>query len=130
MKERRIARLEQQIKERIATALVHEIADPRMGFVTVSRVEMDRELQKCIVYWSVLDDATHKRTEQALNSAAGFLRSEVAAVLHTRTVPRLEFRHDASVAGAQRMQTLLDELRQQRGDPALPDPDDLEPPPE
>ena len=44
MNERRIARIEQQIKERLAIALQRELADPRLGFVTISRVEVDREL--------------------------------------------------------------------------------------
>ncbi len=61
MNERRIARIQQQIKERIATALLHEIADPRVGFITVSRVEVDKEMQRCIVYWSVLGGDSSRR---------------------------------------------------------------------
>lgn len=115
MNERRIARIEQQIKERVANLLLHEIADPRVGFVTVSRVEVDKEMQRCIVYWSILgDDTARKLTDDALRNATGFLRREVAAVLHTRTVPKIEFRHDESVTGSIEMQKLLDGLRQER----------------
>ncbi|MCA8955597.1 MAG: 30S ribosome-binding factor RbfA [Planctomycetes bacterium] len=117
MNERRIARIEQQIKERIATLLVHEINDPRLGFVTVSRVEVDRELTRALVYWTSLGDETARRlSDTALHHAGGFLRKEVAAILHTRTVPRLEFRYDESVAGALRMQGILDDLRRERED--------------
>ena len=115
MNERRIARIEQQIKQRIATALQHEIADPRMGFVTISRVQVDKEMLTCQVFWSVLgDDSAQRRTADVLEHAKGFLRREVAQVLHTRTVPELRFRFDESVAGAQRMQDLLDELSEER----------------
>ena len=111
MNERRLARIQQQIKSRIATALVHELSDPRLGFVTISRVEVDRELHRCTVYWSVLGEAKDQRlTAAALEHATGRLRSQVAKVLHTRTVPKLQFRFDESVAGAERMRKLLDEL--------------------
>ena len=79
MNERRIARIQRQIKERIATALVHEISDPRVGFVTISRVEMDKEMQQCKVFWTMLGDAKAQRlTASALDRAAVFLRREVA----------------------------------------------------
>lgn len=111
MNERRIARIQQQIKSRIATALIHELSDPRLGFVTITRVEVDRELHRCTVFWSVLGEATARRlTAAALEHATGLLRTEVAKVLRTRTVPRLQFRFDESVAGAQRMRELLSEL--------------------
>ena len=130
MNERRIARIERQIKERIANVLIHEIADPRMGFVTISRVEVDKEMQKCVVYWSLLGDDTRRRlSEAALANATGFVRKEVARVLHTRTVPVLEFRFDESVAGAERMRGLLDELRLERGDPDPADPNAADPDP-
>ncbi len=128
MNERRVARIKQQIKERVATALVHEIADPRLGLVTISRVEMDREMVACQVYWSVLgDDKTKRLTAGALEHATGFLRREVARVLKTRTVPKLKFCYDESVEGAQKMQILLDELtkdrRETEDDAGLPNPD-------
>ena len=129
MNERRIARIERQIEERLAHALIHEIADPRIGFVTISRVEVDKEMQRCIVFWSLIGDDTRRSlSAAALANAAGFLRREVARVLHTRTVPVLQFRYDESVAGAERMRNLLEELGEERGeDPeAEPskDPDD------
>ena len=61
MNERRIARIQQQIKERVATALVHEIADPRLGFGTISRGVMDKEMQLCEVFWSSLGDDKAQR---------------------------------------------------------------------
>jgi ribosome-binding factor A len=122
MNERRIARIEQQIKERVATLLIHEIADPRLGFITISRVEMDKEMQRCIIYWSVLgNDKSQKLTTDALHNATGFLRREVASVLNTRSVPKLEFRHDDGVTGAVEMQELLDGLREERENRELTD---------
>ena len=130
MNQRRIARIEQQIKERVATLLIHDIADPRLGFVTVSRVQVDKELHSCKVFWSSLGgDKDRRLTQAALDHARGFVRREVAAILHTRTVPRIEFRFDESVEGAQKMQRLLDDLREERGDAPEPPPADGSPTP-
>lgn len=111
MNERRIARLEQQIKERVAVAVVQELNDPRLGFVTISRTKLDKEMQVCRVYWSVIgDEAQRKLSTQALDSATGYVRREVGKVLSTRTVPEIRFVYDEAVEGVQRMQDLLREL--------------------
>lgn len=115
MNERRTARLAELIKARVAEIVAHELQDPRIGMVTITRVELDRELTRCIVYWSLLgEDKQVRLTGQALDHAARHVQYEVGRVLHTRTVPRLEFRHDQSIAGAIRMQELLHKLRTER----------------
>lgn len=115
MNERRIQRLQEQIKARVAEILLREIADPEIGLVTISRVEVDREFTTCKVFWSVLGDQTKKaHTERALRRARGYVQREVGTTLHTRTVPRLDWVFDESIAGAVRMQELLGELRQER----------------
>ncbi|GAB4137021.1 MAG: 30S ribosome-binding factor RbfA [Planctomycetota bacterium] len=115
MNERRIARLQEQIKARIAEVLMREIADPGLGLVTVTRVELDREFLNCKAYWSVLGDGRSRaRSEQVLRRATAFVQREVARVLHTRTVPKLRFVFDESIAGAIEMQQLLRNLEAER----------------
>ena len=115
MKERRIERLQEQIKQRIAEVVAHEMADPRIGLVTITRVKLDRELAVCKVYWSIFGDMkTRRLNEEALQHGRKFIQHEVAEILHTRTVPQVRFLYDGSVEGAARMQTLLDELRIER----------------
>lgn len=122
MNERRIARLQEQIKARIAEILMREIADPGLGLVTITRVVVDREFLNCRAYWSVLgDDKAKMKSEQTLTRARSYVQREVGSVLHTRTVPRLEFVFDESIAGAIRMQQLLHDLKVERGeDPSAP----------
>ena len=115
MNERRVKRLEAQIKARAAEIIAQELADPRRGMITVTRVELDRELELCKVFWSILgDDKDRKRNARMLEQATGFVRRGVAKILHTRTAPRIRFVFDESIAGAMRVQGLLDDLRRER----------------
>jgi ribosome-binding factor A len=112
MNPRRIQRLCSQIKARVAEVIDNEMADPRRGLITVTRVELDRELQQCTVYWSVLGgDKQRVLNERMLDHATSYMRHEIAKILRTRTVPRVRFKFDESIAGALHMDSLLAELR-------------------
>ena len=54
MNDRRLARLAEQIKQRLATVLQRDLADPKLGLVTISRIELDKEFTQCKAYWSVI----------------------------------------------------------------------------
>lgn len=116
MNERRLARLQEQIKERLAELLQREIADPKLGLVTITRVQLDAEFTVCKAYWSVLaptstgEQKAKKDSEGVLMRARGLLQREVGRGLHTRTIPRLEFVHDEGIANAIRINKLLQEL--------------------
>lgn len=115
MNERRLARLQEQIKHRLAELFLREIADPKLGMVTITRIELDSEFTQCKAYWSVIgDEAQRKRSEGVLRRARGFCQRAIADAISTRTVPHLEFLHDAGIEGAIRMNRLLDELREER----------------
>ncbi len=115
MNERRVHRLEHQIKARVAEVLQREIADPQLGFVTVSAVELDREIKLCKVFWSILGSKRDRHSsQQALDRATGFIRRHIAQVLHTRTVPVVRFIFDESIEGAIRVNNLLAELQVER----------------
>ena len=130
MNERRVHRLENQIKARVAEVLQQEIADPQLGFVTVSGVDLDRENKLCKVYWSILgSDKARQSSQQALDRASGFVRRHIAQILHTRTVPTVRFVFDESIAGAIRIENLLADLKTERraveglSEAESPDPD-------
>lgn len=112
---RRIARLEKLIKAKIARVLLRDMRDPRLGFITISRVVLDRELFRCKVYWSIIGDEKVRRlNEMALEHGRKFIQHEVAEILSTRRVPRLEFLFDPSIAGSIRIQGIIDELNRER----------------
>lgn len=115
MNERRIARLQEQIKQRLAEVLQRDLADPGLGLVTITRVEVDSEFTTCKAYWSVIGPPHARRDSEAvLQRARGFCQREMGKVLHTRTIPTLQFVFDEGLTGGMRVNELLKELRDER----------------
>jgi ribosome-binding factor A len=118
--ERRLARLQEQIKERLASILQRDLADPKLGLVTITRVELDSEFTQCKAFWSVLAPTTagearaRQQSAEVLARARGLCQREMGKALNTRTVPHLEFVHDEGIAGASRMSQLLKDLAAER----------------
>ena len=121
MNDRRIARLQEQIKQRLAGLLQRDLADPKLGFVTISRVELDPEFTVCKAYWSVLaptsvgEAKARAQSAEVLARARGMLQREMGKGLATRTIPRLEFVFDEGIGGAVRVNSLLADLTKERG---------------
>lgn len=98
---RTIARLEARILERAAYAIEHELADPRVGMITLTKVELASDLGSAKVHWSVLGgDAERRKAQRVLDDAAGYIQRQVGRVLETRKIPRLSFHYDDSIAKA------------------------------
>lgn len=115
MNERRISRLQEQIKARVAQVISSEMSDPRRGLITITKVKLDREMMTCKIYWSVLGDEKERvKNERMLQHATLFIQREVARTLHTRTSPRVKFEFDESIAGALRIDDIVRELREER----------------
>jgi ribosome-binding factor A len=117
---RRSDRVAEAIREEVATFLSEGAKDPRIvGFVTVTGVELTRDLRHARVYVSVMgSDAERASTFEGLESAAGHLRSRVGRALRLRLAPEIAFKPDESVARAARIETLLAEIQREREAPA------------
>ncbi len=99
------------IQRELAHLIQRELRDPRVGMVTVNEVKASRDLAFADVYITLLgEDSTEYREEAlaVLNSAQGFLRSQLARILKVRTTPKLRFHYDNSVANGQYMSKLID----------------------
>ena len=115
MNERRIERLQEFIKARVAEIVQRDVADPKLGMVTITRCKLDREMELCRVYWSVIgDQKVRAKNQGALNRARKFVQHELAESLTTRTVPQLRFEFDESIEGALRVQNILTDLAKER----------------
>ena len=112
-------KLTELIRQRAAHVILHELKDPRMGFVTVTRAKLAPDLSTCVIFWSVIGRASDRsKTTHALDSARAYVQRRVAEGLHTRTAPQISFEYDESVEGAIKMGGLLKKLREERGEPS------------
>ncbi|HTV93663.1 MAG TPA: 30S ribosome-binding factor RbfA [Verrucomicrobiae bacterium] len=101
MKSQRLARIDHEIQRILGTLITQELKDPRLGFVTVMRVEVSDDLQHCKVFVSVIGDRHQARQSlEALDSAARFLRGELGHRIDLRHTPQLIFVEDRSTERA------------------------------
>jgi len=106
----RASRLGDQIQRELSELIRNEVRDPGLGLVTVTSVDVSRDLSHAKVYVSTLEgDEALAQSLRALTRAAGFLRSRLARMLDARTVPELHFVHDESVERGVRLSRLIDE---------------------
>lgn len=119
---RRPEQVAETVRSIVATALTTEIRDPRIGFTTVSRVQVTPDLSHAKIAVAVHGDEPEARAKalEGLKSCAGFLRSKVAKALSTRVVPELHFVIDDGLAHAARINEILAGLRDERVPEALP----------
>jgi len=106
----RRARIADQIQRELAELVRTEVRDPRVGMVTLTGVEVSRDQSHAKVFFTVLGpEAAARDAGEGLSRASGFLRSQLAHRLSTRSVPELHFEHDASVERGMRLSKLIDE---------------------
>jgi ribosome-binding factor A len=97
------------MQRELAALIRTEIKDPRLGMVTVSAVQVSRDLSHAKVFISVLGDAEAKQLSlQILNKAAGFLRHALGQQMIVRNVPQLHFVYDESIERGSRLSALID----------------------
>jgi ribosome-binding factor A len=114
---RRPEQVAETIRQVIAEALLGQLRDPRIGFVTVTDVQVSKDLSVAIVRVSVMgEEAGRAEALTGLESAAGFLRSRVSKTLSTRVVPELRFELDRGLQHASRIEQILSDLREEKGD--------------
>lgn len=109
---RRSERLADEIRELLAVLLRDEVKDPRIGFVTLTRVELTGDLGFARVFFGVLgDEAQRKRSLEGLKQAAGFLRRQLSRRLRIYQVPELRFQYDTGLDATDRVARLLQETQ-------------------
>jgi ribosome-binding factor A len=110
---RRHDRLADQIRGEVAEMIEGELKDPRIGFVTVTRVDLSPDFAHARVQISVLgDEETRKATLAGLRSAAGYVRHEVTQRLRLRRAPEVTFVLDRGLEEAARIEELLGKIRE------------------
>ena len=111
MESRRPGKVGGAIREEISRMLLREIKDPRIGFVTITKVTVSRDLRFVKVYFSVLgDQSAREESLKGLNSAKGFMRRELGRRLRLRYVPDIVFSFDASLDHMSRLSELIRQI--------------------
>lgn len=104
----RIEKLQELIKQEMSKMLLKEIKDPRIGFVTVTDVEMTGDLREAKIYVSVMGGEEQiKNSLEGLNSALGFIRREIGHRIRLRFTPEISFALDTSLDYGEHIQKLL-----------------------
>jgi ribosome-binding factor A len=114
---RRTDRLGHEIRVILAELIARQVKDPRIGFATVTRVEMTADLHHARVYVSVLGSPEEQESSiEGLSSAAGFLRHEIGHRLDLRRAPELDFILDHGAEAVERIEMLLQRISQSAKD--------------
>ena len=114
-------RVADQIRAEVSSMIARDLQDPGIGFMTITRVQVSPDLQHARVYYTTLGDpAARKNTGKALDRASSFMRRQIGQRLRLRRAPELEFVFDESIAHQDRVEQLLQELRDHRQDPSAP----------
>ena len=131
---RRPERLAELIRRELGRILSGGLGDPRIGFVTITNVEVSPDLALAKIYLSVMDSPANERTTlQGLNSAKRRIRGELGEILKLRRMPQLAFFADHGIKQSIRISSILTDLERERsklaeGQAEAPGPDDSKEP--
>lgn len=110
-----LARLNASLRDLLVELLTRRVGDRRVQDVSVTGVEVSRDLSVARVYYNLLGERTERRVAQrGLESVAGFLRREAGRHLRLRTIPELRFVFDDSLERGARIETLLRDIESER----------------
>jgi len=111
---RRVSKVASALKVAISHVILHELSDPRRGFVTVTRVEPAADLKTARVYVSILgSDKERAITMHGLRHARGFVQGKIGTRLRMRATPVLEFVEDDAIKKSMEISRLLKEIEEE-----------------
>jgi len=108
----RTTRLAHQFQQEIATIIQQELKDPRLGFVTITRVELSKDLRYAKVLFSCLGGEPERaRSQEALDHSTRFIYGLIKKRFRVKVIPILTFRYDESIARSVELSNMLDQLK-------------------
>ncbi|WP_025028666.1 30S ribosome-binding factor RbfA [Caldalkalibacillus mannanilyticus] len=109
----RANRVGEEMKKELSQILQRELKDPRIGFITVTAVEMTGDLSQAKVFLTILGSEEQKEnTLKAIGKAAGFIRSELGKRIRLRHTPELIFKVDESIEYGSKIERILEDINQ------------------
>jgi ribosome-binding factor A len=111
---RRTEQVAEAIRASLGTIIQRELRDPRLGFVTITRVEVTPDMKLAKVFFSVIgSEEAKKASHKVLKGAANFLRRQLASDLNMRYTPNLMFNFDEAMEHGEKIQRILRELEEE-----------------
>jgi ribosome-binding factor A len=111
----RMRRVNEEVREILAVE-IQRLKDPRLGFVTVTGVNVTPDLRRARVFYTVLgEERDHRATRAALRSARSHLRSELGHRIRIKVIPELEFEEDDALERNTRVEEIIEELHREDG---------------
>ena len=107
----RTQRVGDQMQRELAQLIPREVRDPRLGFITITAVEVSRDMGHAKVYITLMGEADAPRIAlnlEILNDAAGYLRMLLGKLMKLRSVPQLHFHYDESVSRGVHLSALIE----------------------
>lgn len=110
-------RVAEEIKREVSSIIATEVKDPRLGMLSITDVDVSRDMSWAKVYFSVLGtEEEREKTLEGLNRAKGFVRSELAKRIRVRHTPEIIFLFDPSLEQGAKMDALLKTLQPSKTD--------------
>lgn len=114
----RIDKVAEAVRQEVSIIIHDKLKDPRLGFVTVTRVEMTPDLRLAKIYFGVLGkEEDYKKTKEALDSALGFVRRLIAERINLRIAPDIMFFEDRSSEYSVRIEEVLNQIKELENKP-------------
>lgn len=117
MSTQRPGRVQEAIRQEVSRIVQNEIKDPRLGFLTITKVDLTNDLRYARIYFSTLGDTKEKMLAlKGLNSAKGYIKGLLSDRVKLRITPDISFMIDESLEHTRQIYDILDKLKKERKD--------------
>jgi ribosome-binding factor A len=112
-------RVQEALRQEISSIIHDNLSDPRLGFLTITKVELTKDLRYARIYFSVLGEMKDKRLAlKGLNSAKGYIKNMISEKIKLRFMPEIIFKIDESLEHTKQVHDILDKLKKEKSDEA------------
>ncbi len=117
MGSQRPGRVQEALRQEISKIVHSEMKDPRIGFITITKVDLTKDLRYARIYFSILgEDKDKKLALRGLNNAKGYIKGLLADRIKLRFMPEIAFAIDESLGHAKHIYDILDQIKKERID--------------
>ena len=113
MANHKLQRIESDILKYLSNILLTETRDDLLKTITLTEVEVNKDLSLAKVYFTSISELTHKEIEKEINEASPFLRGKLAKVLEVRNIPELKFIYDETIEYATKIERIISNIHKE-----------------